>query len=221
MSALAQGVAEFVARSRAGDQNATATIRRVGEEARRGNPRARTAYAAFQAYIHSHPASDFVLGTESPLVASQGGESVAVPVTAIVEHRDPEMRKPVLPRGAFDQLFNPQAFVLVVLNACRFRHGLDAASVVLAAGPPIKDSTVKNIAESNFGSAESRRAFVNGVRFSDDNAWREMSVGLEPSLKRCLVIGQCVGRARRIQAVRMPRSRIGEYSEVAGWEFGE
>lgn len=227
---LAVQAASYVRRARAGDENAMAMLARIGEESRKGNKRASAAFAAMKDYIDRHPAQPFTLGAEAAVIAdtpqtssadSGSGYSQAITAPARPSSRDLEKRKPPLPRGIFDKLFDPEDFALTVVRACGYRNGLPAASVVLASGPLLTKPVVQQLGVSNFGSEESTAVFFHGVKFSGEASWAEVAPHLDPPLRRCLAIGQCVGRARRLQAIRMPGSAISNYSEVAGWELGE
>jgi hypothetical protein len=224
MAASAQLVdhaAALVRRTRAGDQNAWATIYRIGEEARKGsNRRAMAMFKAVEGYLKTNPDQPYTLGAEPPVIAETPQSTAMVPA-ASVKLAKPATRKPTLPRGIFDKLFDPDAFALVVVRACQYKDGMEAAAVVLASGPLLTKPVVEQLGLSQFGSDESSAIFFHGVKFSSEDAWNEVAPHLDPVLRRCLAVGQCVGRARRIQAVRMPDSPISNYSVVAGWELGE
>jgi hypothetical protein len=228
MAALAYQAAALVRRARAGDQNAMALILEIGRAARAGaNARAKAAYAMLKKYIDRNPAAPtegglFGFGGDVPSVpAAPGGllevRSARGPVAAA-----PAVVKPPLPRGTFDRIFDPDAFPVVVIRACRYRDGLAAAAVVLASGPIFTPPTVQEIGLSTFGSEETSACFFHGVKCCTDADLREAASGFkEAYLRRPFVVGQCVGRAWRIQAVRRPGSRIGMYAPIAGWELGE
>lgn len=218
-SALVSQSAAYVRRARAGDENAMAMIRRVGEEARKGNQRAAQSFAIIKSYIEQNPARPFQLGAE-PVVIAEGSLGSKVADTPVVKV-NPELRKPPLPRGIFERLFDPDFFAIVIVRACQYRNGLPAAAAVLASGPALTNNAIRQIGTSNFGSEESTGVFYHGVKFPDEKAWGEIAPHLDLPLRRCLAIGQCVGRARKIQAVRLPNSTITQYSDVAGWELGE
>jgi hypothetical protein len=109
----------------------------------------------------------------------------------------------------------------VVVRACQYKKGLAAAAVVLASGPSITKDVVQDIGNSSFGSEEATAAFLHGVRFCTDTDLREAGKSFPTDLRRPFVIGQCVGRAWRLQAVRRPGSKISTYAPVAAWEMGE
>jgi hypothetical protein len=230
MSLVDQTAASLVRRSRAGDQNATATLYRIGEEARKGGSRAVTAFQSAKAYIEGNPEIPFTLGAEPAAImdAPRPGTSTASSSTAMVPYKpapptakELEMRKPVLPRGFFDKLFHPEWAPLVMIKAHQYRHGAPAAAAVLASGPPLTNQAIQQFGASQFGSEESTQVFYHGVRFPDDAAWKEVAPHLDVPLRRCLAIGQCVGRARRLQQVRQQGSSISSFSPTIGWELGE
>jgi hypothetical protein len=213
---LVEQSAALVRRSRAGDQNAQATIYRIGQEARKGqNRRAATAFALIQKFIKEHPSEnddEGPLPKDAPII-------MATPVTVEVR-KDPELRKPPLPRGALNGIFSGDV-AMTILNAARYRHGLSAAAAVLASGPPLTVDAVKRLAATNFGSEMSKRAFLYGVQFCGEREFMRTAPSLEPSGRRCLAIGQCIGRARKLQMVRRRGAPISAYDRLAGWELGE
>jgi hypothetical protein len=231
---LSSQVASYVRRARAGDENAMAMLARVGEEARKGtNKKAQATFAMMKAFIERNPAKPFTLGAEPALVGTMSKPSTALAkptkktrqqlqAEPMPQKRpDPELKKPPLPRGIFDGMFDPERFTLTIVRACGYRYGMPAAAVVLASGPLLTKNAVQELGISQFGSDESSACFFHGVRFSGESDWTEVAPYLDPVMRRCLAVGQCVGRARKIQAVRMKNSPIGAYSEVAGWELGE
>ena len=227
-ASLVDHAASLVRRTRAGDQNAQATLYRIGEESRKGaNPRAAAIARAIKQYIDQNPPKDFVLGAEPALLADTpegASQSTALAVRAApgkLTAAQIEAKKPAIPRGLFDKLFDPEFFALVIVRACGYKNGLPAAAVVLASGPLLTAPVVQQLGISQFGSDESSAVFFHGVKFSSEDTWAEVAPHLDPFMKRCLAVGQCVGRARKIQAVRMPKSSISNYSPVAGWELGE
>ncbi len=215
----------LVRRSRAGDQNATATIYEIGQAARKGNnSRASAIFQAIQNYVASNPFQPFRLGAGEVLVAkpSVAGESDALALTPEKPtHRDIEARKPPVPRGLYDKIFNPEERALAIVRAAKYRNGIAGAAAVLASGPLLTRQVVEEMGMTEFGSEESTATFFHGVKFPDEATWADVAPHLEPPLRRCFVIGQCVGRARKIQQVRQPGSQIGAFSQVAGWELGE
>jgi len=232
---LVDRAASLVRRTRAGDQNAQATIYGIGEEARKNkNRRVVEMAAAIKRYMESHPFAEFTLGAEPAIIVdtplssarptrSEGSSTaLATRQSASMQRRpNPEAKKPLLPRGILDQLFDPELFALVVIRACGYRDGLAAAATVLAAGPPLTSPVIRELGYSQFGSDEASSIFFHGVKYPGKETWDEVAPHLDVPLRRCLAVGQCVGRARNLQAVRQRGSSISAYSPVAGWELGE
>jgi hypothetical protein len=230
---IVEQAAKLVRRTRAGDQNAMAIVYRIGEEARKGNKRASLAAKAVKQYIQQNPGEPgFTLGAEPPAVMDASPSTaivVASPVAAIVSGGpDPESRKPVLPPGSLEGILDPSALAIVVMRVLPYQHGLAAAATVLASGPLLTADVIDGIlgaltpTESNEDELDAaERMFHNGVRFCTPEDWRKVGRGLDEGGRKAFLVGQCVGRARRLQAVRMPRGRIGVLSKVAGWELGE
>jgi hypothetical protein len=135
----------------------------------------------------------------------------------IVVH-DPELSKPPLPKGALDGLLDPDKCTAVIANAWKYQHGLDAAALILANGPTLNMEQIATMGVSTFGSDAATATFFQGVKFSGDADYKAAAPGLDVALRQCLVVGQCVGRARLIQAMRNPNVRLGG---VLGWELGE
>lgn len=216
--AVVNAAAELVRRSYAGDQNATATLYRIGEEARKGNQRAVVSYQAAKAYIDKNPAQPFRLGIEEPVLIAEG--SVSTESSEPAKTQSAEVRKPPVPRGLFDKLFNPELTALCIVRACHYKNGMPAAAAVLASGPPLTNPVVSQFGRDNFGSEEARAVFFHGVRNSSTDSWDQVAPQLDMPSKRCFAIGQCFGRARNIQAVRAG-GPVTAISPVAGWELGE
>lgn len=84
-----------------------------------------------------------------------------------------------------------------------------AKAVHIANGPLLHDLKVANVA-SSFGTEQDTNAFVSGVLLPT-----------YPAVSAAHHHGKVVGMARKIQAVRMPNSRISDYSATVGWELGE
>jgi hypothetical protein len=131
---------------------------------------------------------------------------------------DPELSKPALPKGSLDGILDPDKCTSVIANAWKYAHGLDAAALVLANGPTLDMEQIATMGISAFGSESATHTFFNGVRFSGDADYQAAAPALDVVLRQCLVVGQCVGRARKIQAMRNPRVRLGG---TLGWELGE
>ena len=79
---IVQAARDLVDRARAGDQNAMAILARVGDEARRGNSRARLAYGLAQIHIDRQPI--------------MGDEARPIPPDALAALRDKDTLLPAL-----------------------------------------------------------------------------------------------------------------------------
>lgn len=226
---VSQHAAALVRRARAGDQNAMALIKKVGVMARSGSAKAKEAYAAIQKFIKHNPIEN---SGEAPNKGGPfgfgGSPSGIIPPAPLgyvqiagEESASPQERQlPPLPKGALQHLFNPDYLVVTIVKAFRYRNGLDACAVVLASGPSLSADEVEEIGTSGFGSDATTQAFFMGVKFplpGDLGRARD----LDRQLKRAFLVGQCIGRAWRIQAVRRKGSRIGVWCPMAGWEMGE
>ena len=227
--------AALVNRARVGDQNAMALIKKVGVVARSsdGSGKAKKAFASIKKFIDANP---IVGNSSAPNKGGQFGYGGTVSPTippapqALMadssfmgegnRERQQKQELPALPKGAFDKLFDPDRFQGIVIASCKYKNGLDAAAVVLAAGPTLSKEDVTALGMSGFGSEAATQAFFMGVKYPLERDMIRMKP-LDGGLKRAFVVGQCVGRAWRIQAVRRPGSRIGLWSPGAGWELGE
>jgi hypothetical protein len=223
MSAVDAQAGSLVRRARAGDQNAMALLREIGLAARKGADRARVAFMAILKYAKQNPAPEasgglFGFGGEAP-----AGVPVAPQALLDTRHEHKTFSQaslPPVPRGALDQLFDMEAFPIVVARVCRYRNGLGAAAVVLAAGPRLTQQQVEEMAVSLFGSDDASSAFLYGVKHPSDQDRMEVAEELDANLRRPFAAGQCVGRAVRLQQIRAgaPFSLL---SPAIGWEMGE
>lgn len=94
------------------------------------------------------------------------------------------------------------------LDATRTNFGW-AKAVYLANGPLLHNGKVADVAAS-FGAENDSRAFIAGVVFPT-----------HPAVSPAHHHGKVVGMARKLQALRMPGSKISDYSATVGWELGE
>ncbi len=212
---IVSNAASLVRRSRVGDQNAMALIYRVGEEARKGNAKAIEAAKAIEEFAKKNPSTAVSIDMPKPVIADTqetGG--------VVVWKADTEKNKPALPRGALHGVLDPDHFCDVIAGAARYRFGLDAASVVLASGPMLTKDAIDAIVDEVFDEKTGKIFLYGVVRCAPDD-YDKAAQYLNTAGRQFLTVGQCFGRARKLQALRQPRSRIGAYSQVAGWELGE
>jgi hypothetical protein len=214
--------AALVRRSRAGDQNAMAQIFLIGQNARKGDKRAKYSAQAIQQYIQDNPpeTTNIVrIGDEPPVIM----DSPDISRRAMMHGEDGSNEiasKPTLPRGALSGVCDPDHYADVIVKASEFQNGIDAAAVVLAAGRMLTRDAIDDIVESDLGEKEAK-IFLFGVMRCTPEDWEKTAPNLNDQGKKYLTLGQCFGRARRLQAIRQPSTRISKFAPVAGWELGE
>lgn len=206
-ASVQQVVGSWVRRANAGDQIAQAALLDAGEKARAGDARFKPYYDAALALYKGKrtKADDTVLKRRWWHFGRFAGEDIVV--RRII---DPEDSKSAVPKGAYDRLFDPTAFRDAIVDACQYRHGIDGAAVVLSTGPLLDDACVSALGSMQGPGAD---AFIHGVKFTGD----PVPATLDPEMRKCLIVGQCIGRARRLQMIR----RGGKLGGVIGWELGE
>lgn len=232
---VADQVASWVKRARLGDQIAQAALLNVGEKARAGDKRFVPYYNAALALVGKKKSSSFGGESGAPVTsrwwwpfgrkkkalalpaAGFGGDIVVrVDPSGLADAADPEAGKPEVPQGAFDKLLDPGSFQDVIVEASCYRHGLDGAAAVIACGPLLDDACINGICSAHWQGAAAD-TFVYGVQCCGE-ADPKVGKVLDAQAKRALVVGQCIGRARRIQLFRTPSAKLGG---VIGWELGE
>lgn len=185
------GAEDLVRRTRAGEQNAKATIIEVRKAAEQGNPEAQEAFRV----LH-----DVITGGGG---AGEFGADQSVALVAASQ------------KDASD----PYRYPVTVAQLLRTdgEHFL-ASALLLANGPPLDKTRVDAIAQ-NFGPEVGLFAWGYRLAAEPDRA-RAFGRGLSPEERRVLSVGRCVGRARAIQGVRReePLKRL---SPRVAWELGE
>ncbi len=133
----------------------------------------------------------------------------------------PEDGKPELPKGALSGLGNIKTFVPTVLGCRKYRDGAWACAIVIASGPPLDAAQVQKMAGALGMSATQAKCFSHAVKFPHDHrGLSELAAKVDPSCRTAVAVGQCVGRARLLQAARST-SQMGGVDRVIGWELGE
>lgn len=132
----------------------------------------------------------------------------------------PEEGKSALPSGALDGLKDARTFAQAVLRARKHRDGVWACAIVVASGPRLTAAQLQRMARGMGLSAMQARCFEHAVRFPSDVACRQLARGVGPAERCAIAIGQCIGRARVLQAARSD-ARMGAVDEVIGYEMGE
>lgn len=191
--------AELVDRARDGDQNAMALLQRVGENARRGVPRAQVAFSLCQEYMNTHGPNTF--GAERRQVRGLlGTVSNAIKTRA----------EPLEYSSALHALLPG---ILSVVDP-------SDAAVIIANGPQLygKDNERLSAILAAFPTDDERKAFTSGA--STDYVEKALQK-VTPPLKPACAIGYIVGLARRIQLVRLPETPISAFSKDVAWELGD
>lgn len=217
---LARAASELVNRANAGDQNARATIQRVALVARSGRSQRAMITAAFiDKYARAYK-GNFVLCPNKPSWKRVSTKKAKTPraVFAGVMSEPDKGKKPV-PMGLLGNVREVDKMVPTIAKASKYRYGLNSAALVLANGPILTKETLVEIGNSCFGSDLASETYLLGVK--DPNAWRELAPKLDPTDRLPLAVGQCVGKALRIQAIRGEGCPMSTFDPVIGWELGE
>jgi hypothetical protein len=189
----AEGAKQLVERARAGDQNAMGMIAMVGENARKGNPKARSAFMLIQEFINNHPAGS-IMGAEQQSalgVLKEPRNPLQVVYTILCQ----------LPMMGDEQIVN-------------------AACVILANGRPWNKPTVKSI-DASLGHEVEKNLFRYGVDYANnEKKLRPIGTQLPPEAIGHLCAGHCIGTARKIQLARLPQVPVSVLSPDIGWELG-
>lgn len=192
-------VMSLAARAEAGEVNAREELRRIG----------------------GGVAAGYSFVDRARAVASRFGEALSIE-PAVFEPRGPhpEAGKPPLPAGALGGLKDASSFASTVLRSRKHRDGVWACAIVIASGPRLDAAQIQRMARGMGLSATQARCFEHAVRFASDAACRQLARGVGPAERCAIAIGQCVGRARMLQAARS-NARMGPVNEVIGIEMGE
>jgi len=132
----------------------------------------------------------------------------------------PEDGKPELPPGALDGLNAIKTFVPTVLKCRQFRDGSSACAIVMASGPRLDAAQIQKMARALGLSSTQSKCFEHAVQYPRDTDCAKLGANLGPAERNVIAVGQCVGRARLLQAVRSA-SQMGGVDRVIGWEMGE
>jgi hypothetical protein len=187
-----QGAQQLVERARAGDQNAVAMIAMVGQNARQGNPRAKSAYALILEFIQKNSPKS-IMGAET-------AEALGV------------LKEPSNP---LESVFN----VLCNLPILGDPLAIQAACVILGNGPAWSKPKVKSIDASLAGAEQNlfRYGFDNAA---SQKQLQPIAQQLPKEAIGFLCAGHCIGSARKIQLARLPQVPVSVLSADVGWELG-
>lgn len=223
MNAVAAEAAARVQRARSGDQNAMAELYVIGERARRGDRAAKRLYDAAAGYIKQNPS-----GRENSRVDDIGfappEETSAVaprPAAPRAKSAPPSAAVAPLPVGALSGLALDERLPDALARAAGYRDGLAACVLVLAAGEVLHNRAVNEWGLSLFPNDVQSACFFHGVEFSGEKAYAELAPHVDAPARKALLAGQCVGQARRLQALRLDGSLVSHFDPAIGWELGE
>lgn len=191
------GAAQLVERARQGDQNAIAMICTVRDSAKKGNPKARRGFAALERYIKANPPKNLPSFGEE-LARNRECDAVCQEMMAGFGEDYCETVKKEVPAVA-------------VLS-------LPKAIVTCANGPNLLQDGAQNLfhdVKDSFSEQE-QKAFVLGIKHGISELDR-----IPQELQAPFIVGHVLGTARRIQAVRHPRTPLSILSARLGYEFGE
>lgn len=133
----------------------------------------------------------------------------------------PEDSKPVLPSGALAGLRSPPTFVQTVMTCGKYRDGAWACAVVVASGSRLNAAKIQQMAKALKFTGTQAQCFTHAVKFPDNNdACLKLASRVGPAERCAIAAGQCVGRARILQAARST-ARMTAVHNVIGWELGE
>jgi hypothetical protein len=216
-----------VRRARNYDQNAIAEIAAIGMAARHGNPIAKRMYAATEAYIRQNPPGRGNGIIDDIGFAREGESAPPVAPIAALAVRQPSRPPPAtaavppLPPGALDGIEDPEKMEEIILKAFGHRDGLAACALALASGRQLTGQVVNEMGLSCFPTDWQSKCFFHGAEFSSEKDFLELAPHIDVPGRRALVVGQCIGYARRLQALRLPGSLISHFDPAVGWELGE
>jgi len=185
-----------VIRTRAGEQVAAAILLGIGQNAEKGEPRAVKARRYIQKAISTIP-----LQTLKKLPALRR------------ERRAQEQFARVVVGAESPEQYAAQAITLLPVVGIR-------GIVALANGPCLLKTGRARVIAQAFTTPIERHAFCVSRKHCGhvDSAQR---ANFHPSVQRAMTIGNAFGLAQKIQAVRLPDSRISDFDVAIGWELGE
>ncbi len=196
---MAEGARSLVERSRAGDQNAMATIAQIRTRALFGRDRipqndrlvAMTSYKLIEDYVDKHPVGDVGAEAYEPPPPSPR-------VLSYIHPDVPEWMPVALP----ECLPKHKGFMTVVVRLanCRELTGDDLQRASQVMGPQLANHVV---------AGATRQRMPPAAR------------GEEQIARMAFLVGVCFGTAMTLQAVREGRAPIALISPEASWELGE
>jgi hypothetical protein len=196
---------DLVIRARAGDQVAIATIALVGQNADRGLARAIKSRRFIRQAISKIP-----LRAVDPVFSPFGD------LSALHPKREAKLARRFAEVVVGADGPEPYAANVMMLLPTTGWRGV----VMLANGPSLLNSGRARALALGFANSHERNAFCLARRHAgkvDSEARARMPV----TIQKAMQLGDAFGLAQKIQAVRLPGSRISDYDPNTGWELGE
>lgn len=206
----------WLARAKAGDQNASAVLYDLGRRVRGEIPtppavlkRLKPIYAAALALRPERARTTTMtpkprrswwpFGRRAEADFGADVRALAPATLVLPPHDDPEAHKPPVPPGTYDGLLDPSKWRDVCAKACNYRHGLAGAALVLSVGPALDAAWIERAMDA--------MAPTDAIAF-----FQATTIETRDPAARC------VAMAKWIQRVKDPNRPIGG---MVGWELGE
>lgn len=204
---IKKAVSELVDRSRLGDQNATAMLISIRQNAEnpeyKDRERAKCSYDYAMAYVKKKPNT-----RETTIAGSFDGPAAGI-------------------GAAVAATKNPEQYAATVIThlptiGTKFGDAIKAASSI-SQGPAINVhllTAVRDALPSNNGKS----GFLLGVKFSGDKDMLVKQLSKAPKtddVKKGAQLGYTMAMAQLLQEVRKPNTPIAPFSPAAAWELGE
>ncbi len=195
------GARDLVAKSRLGDQNATAMIIMIRESAKAGSKRAAYTLNYLTKYVKNYPVvgsctigfgcdpmTQRVINSLHSKMGADTNENAATVVNLVPKIKNESLA--AVPLANTGDLLKGKGNNLRIIAICQFL-------------------TPTQIKAFEFGRCN--------CNVTTDNMHGDM----HPDDQTAMHLGKAVGIAQRIQAVRLPHSPISLISKMAAWELGE
>lgn len=209
---LEKGAEDLVVRSRNGDQNAMALINEVRKAAARGNVKAQMGFEAIKTYIEKHPTEE----TKKHLQKEGTIGAEARQVLKDLRKVTTKTKKSIfgVESPATDSDPKDICIIILALPTVGGERALNAGCVLLANGPHLTDTRIRQIGEAITDPQLRAFFYQNIVNYSpsDDH--------MPASLNAIAKAGKVVGQARMLQIARLPNTSLSIISPQVGWELG-
>ena len=194
---MRQTAEDLVVRARVGDQNAIATIEMISDNAKRGVERALIAYRMIKQALEKVP------------VLIAGSLPIPKRRTSRVEH---SFSNAVF-AGEPDEQYGMTIVSLTPVVG-------ELSIILLANGPPLfKTGRASRVAQS-FKTPAEKHAFCLARRGAGCSNLVERAA-FPASLQHAMAVGDAFGLAQKLQELRKPGAKLGDWDPRLAWEFGE